>query len=167
MSDDASARLGLPLLRAGQAQKEMSHNEALTLLDLLAQPAVVATGIDTPPLAPDPGDCWIVGTAPSGAWAGHGGALAGWTAGGWRHVAPREGMSAWSAADGAFARFSGGAWQLGAVRGDRLVLAGDAVVGPRGAAIAAPSGGATVDAEARSAIGALLAALRTHGLIAP
>jgi len=40
------------------------------------------------------------------------------------------------------------------------------VVGPRGSAVADASGGATVDTEARTAINALLAELRTHGLIA-
>ena len=40
------------------------------------------------------------------------------------------------------------------------------VVGSRGAAIAAPAAGTTIDSEARSAIGEILAALRLHGLIA-
>ena len=41
------------------------------------------------------------------------------------------------------------------------------VVGSRGAAIPTPTGGGTVDAEARTAIGSILSAMRTHGLIAP
>jgi hypothetical protein len=48
-------------------------------------------------------------------------------------------------------------------------VAGNQVVGARGAAIANPAGGATVDAEARAALVALLDALRAatgHGLIA-
>lgn len=40
------------------------------------------------------------------------------------------------------------------------------VVGARGAAIANPAGGATVDAEARAAIDAILARIEAHGLIA-
>lgn len=40
------------------------------------------------------------------------------------------------------------------------------VIGAQGAAVADASGGATVDAEARTAINTLLARLRTHGLIA-
>ena len=43
---------------------------------------------------------------------------------------------------------------------------GTQVVGAQGAAVADASGGATIDAEARTAINTLLARLRTHGLIA-
>ena len=42
MSDDASARLGLPYLAAGQMQKHVTLNEALTRLDSLVQLAVVS-----------------------------------------------------------------------------------------------------------------------------
>lgn len=44
-------------------------------------------------------------------------------------------------------------------------VAGNVVVAAQQAAITAPAGGATVDAEARTAIGSILTALRTHGLI--
>lgn len=48
---------------------------------------------------------------------------------------------------------------------DSYRVNGTKVVGARGAAVADASGGATVDAEARTAINDLLARLRTHGLI--
>ena len=47
-----------------------------------------------------------------------------------------------------------------------VVVGGNQVVGPRGAPIASPGGGAVIDAEGRAAITAILAALRSHGLIA-
>ena len=47
-----------------------------------------------------------------------------------------------------------------------LRVGGERVVGPRGAAIATPAGGTTVDAEARTTLADVLAALRGHGLIA-
>lgn len=37
MNDQTTVRLSLPLLQVGQAQKELSHNEALTLLDFAVQ----------------------------------------------------------------------------------------------------------------------------------
>jgi hypothetical protein len=51
------------------------------------------------------------------------------------------------------------------VSGSSVVIDGVRVVGPREAAIPAPSGGTIIDAEARAAIGAMLAALESHGLI--
>jgi hypothetical protein len=165
--DGSTARLALPLLHAGQAQKEMSHNEALTLLDLAVHPCVIAAGTEMPPNDPVPGDAWILGAEPQGAWTGHGGAIAGWTAGGWRFLEPFEGMQAWVAEPRLPARFVEGSWRLGDVRAARLTIGGVQVVGARQPAIAAPSGGATVDGEARAVLGRVLAALRTHGLIAP
>ena len=161
-----TARMGLPLLDAGQAQKEMTVNEALARLDLLTQASVIAVGLDTPPGAPAAGQAWIVGGAPSGAWAGQARALAGWTSGGWRFVPPCDGMTVWSEADGCAATYVDGAWRVGRLSGQRVEIDGVPVVGPRRAAIDAPAGGGVVDAEARVVLAAVLAALRDHGLIA-
>lgn len=163
---DVTDRLALPLLTAGQAQKEVFHNEALALLDLVAGAGVEAVGLNAPPVAPVAGQAWVVGPAPTGDWVAWANALAGWTAGGWRFVTAREGLAVWSAAEGATVRFRGGAWETGALRGHALLIGGQQVVGARATAIANPSGGATVDSEARAAIGAVLGALRAHGLIA-
>jgi hypothetical protein len=164
--NDSTARHALPLIAPGQAQKEVSHNEALAALDLLVQPAVSGVGVNVPPDAPVEGECWIVGPTPSGAWSGHTHALAGWTAGGWRFAAPREGMAVWIGGTAGCARYTEGAWVTGTLHGERVMLNGVPVVGAQRPAIASPTGGATVDAEARAALGAVLAALRTHGLIA-
>lgn len=159
-------RLSLPLLAVAQAQKEMTHNEALVLLDSLVQPVVVAVAPATVPAAPTPGQAWIVGTGATGAWAGHDGALAAWTAGGWRFVAAREGMVVWSLANAMPVRRTATTWEIGALAGAVLALGGTQVVGARGSAIADPTGGTTIDSAARAAIGSILGALRTHGLIA-
>ncbi|CAN5299564.1 hypothetical protein BH10PSE15_BH10PSE15_04320 [soil metagenome] len=150
MSDDQTARLALPLLNAGQAQKEVTHNEALLLLDLFAQPVVLAIGLDTPPPVPSVGQCWILGAAPAGEWSGRANHIAGWSAGGWRFCPPGEGLVAWSVADAGIARYEAGAWR----------------VASRQPAIAGPTDGSVIDAEARSTIAAILAALRAHDLIA-
>ena len=166
MEHEMTARLGLPLLAAGQAGKELTHNEALALIDLALGAGVEAMGVDAPPADPAVGRAWIVGAAPTGAWAGRAGALAGWTGGGWRFVAPFEGLGVWIASAKLRARFVGGAWTAGEERASRLLVGGVPVVGPRGPAIAGPTGGTTVDAEARAALAAVLGALREHGLIA-
>lgn len=165
MTIETTDRLGLPLLAAGQAQKELVHNEALGQLDLLVQPAVEDM-LATPPPAPAPGQCWIVGPAPADAWAGHAGAVACWTVNGWRYAAPREGLRVWMTAAGLWAEHGGGEWRMGVVTAAELRIAGERVVGAQAAAVPDPTGGTTVDAEARSAIATILSALRAHGLIA-
>lgn len=162
---ESTARLALPLLQAGQAQKELYHNEALALLDLAVAAGVERVGLNAPPATPDIGMCWIVGTSPSGDWAGAGNSLAGWTAGGWRFVTPLPGMSVWSVADQLFARFNGSVWLVGDVVAAQVVIGGNRVLGARRSAIDSPSGGTVVDANARATIDAILAALRGHGLI--
>ncbi|RYY46822.1 MAG: DUF2793 domain-containing protein [Sphingomonadales bacterium] len=163
MSDVATSRLMLPLLAAGQAQKEMYHNEALIRLDLVVQGAAVAiTG--TPPENPEPGQCWIISEAPEGEWTGHPLAVAGWSESGWRFLAPCDGMRMWLGQVAGFAVFSDGEWLIGQAHG-RVFVAGQQLIGPRAEAIVEPDGGIVVDAEARAAILAVLNAMREHGLI--
>ena len=162
---EVSDRLALPFLAAGQAQKEVWHNEALILLDCLVQPVVKAVAPATVPTAPVPGDCWIVGPSPSGAWAGKAQQLACWTSGGWRFVVPVAGMVCWSSADGVSVRFGASGWEIGLVTATELRIAGNKVVGASLPGIAEPISGTTIDTESRITIGSILAALRSHGLI--
>lgn len=166
MSDTQTDRFALPLLLPGQAQKEMWHNEAIAVLDVLTQTAAETIGANTPPAAPEPGQSWIVGAVPTGAWSGKAKHLAAWTGGGWRFVAPLDGMAVYIVADALTARFAGGVWVLGEEVCAHVVIGGDRVVGPRQAAVASPTGGAVIDVESRAALTAVLAVLRTHGLIA-
>ena len=160
-------RLSLPLLAVAQAQKEMTHNEALAIVDAAVQAVVVAVAPASVPTSPAAGQCWIVGAGASGAWAGHDGALAAWTDGGWRFVPAFEGMTVFSQSDQMPARRGTSGWAVGALAGKSLSIDGLQVVGSRRAAIAAPAGGTTVDTEARAAIASILTTLRGHGLIAP
>lgn len=161
-----SSRIGAPFLEPAQIDKTTTHNEAVALLDIAVSAAVDGFLLNTPPSAPAAGDCYILGANPSGAWAGHALALAGYTAGGWRFIAPFAGLSVVDKASGQVAVFTAGAWDLGHVQATTLSIAGDQVVGARLAAVGDPTGGTTVDTEARAAIAAVLARLRQHGLIA-
>jgi hypothetical protein len=142
----STARFALPLLAMAQAQKEVTHNEALTLLDALVQPVVEDGPQPDPPSMPAAGQAWIVGAGATGVWAGEEDALALWTDGGWRFVMPAAGMRAQRLSDGAWLRFDGSAW-----------------IEP--ATVASPAGGAVIDSEARAAIAALILALVGHGLL--
>lgn len=136
----------LPLLFAAQAQKEITHNEALIVIDALLAGSVNAVLADPGALDPDAGDAWIIGTGALGEWAGRAGQIAIFTDGGWRFVPVVGGMRVLDRATGQILIFDGSDW-----------------LAP--AAVADPAGGATVDAEARATLGALLSALRDAGLI--
>ena len=158
-------RLGLPLLSVGQAQKELFHNEALQLVDILLAATVEEAPRDDPPAAAALGACYIVGSAPTGAWVGKPQCVAAFTGGGWRFVAPFEGLRAFVATEGIWMLHRAGVWESGTVRGSSVVLDGQQVVGSRQAPIPSPSGGTVVDSQARTAISQILGALRAHGLI--
>jgi hypothetical protein len=163
----ATARLGIPLISPGQAQKELYHNEAIQTLEALVAPSVEEPPRVAPPASPALGACYIIAAGATGAWSGKQDYLACFTAGGWRFIAPIEGMTAYVRSTSVWAVYRGTAWELGVLRGSALNIGGQQVVGSRGAAIASPTGGTTVDVEGRAAISAILAALRAHGLIAP
>lgn len=160
-------RLALPYILVNQSQKEVTHNEALNLLDAFVALAVESLDLAAPPATPNEGEVWIVAAAASGAWAGQDTALAQWIGGTWAFHPALEGMQAWVKDRAVGARFSAGAWVIGELRGDSVILGGQQVLGLQQPAIADPGGGVTIDAEARTAIAAILAALRQHGLIAP
>jgi hypothetical protein len=162
----ATPRFLFPFLSPGQSQKELFHNEALQSLDALIAAAVEGLPLAVPPASPAVGNCYIVASSPSGAWSGKAHHLANDTSGGWRFIAPRDGVTAYVKSNGVTAAYRSGTWVIGDLSGAQVSVDGVKVIGARGAAIAAPAGGATVDAEARAGLGLVLAALRTHGLIA-
>jgi Protein of unknown function (DUF2793) len=144
--DSRTPRLEMPLLFAGQSQKEGFVNEAVTRIDALLHGAIEGEAA-TPPASPTDGQCWLIGAGPTGEWAGQAGKIAARQAGNWLFFAPRDGMKLLNRATGQEIRYNA-AWQI-ATRP------------------AAPSGGTTIDAEARSAVAAILTSLTTAGIIPP
>ena len=160
---DMTPRLALPFILPGQAQKEAFHNEALAALDGLVHLAVSGTAA-APPAEPAEGESWIVAAGASGEWAGQAGRVAIRTAGGWRFLVPVPGMSVWDHGAGHSRFWSGAAWSDGKLPVAGILVEGKQVVGPRLPAVPSPSGGTTIDAEARAAVSAIIVALKTHGL---
>jgi hypothetical protein len=109
---DTSPRLELPYLHPSQAQKHVTHNEALQRLDALVQPAVLAIGGDTPPVSPAPGDLHIPGAAAIGAWAGQADHLAQWDGTAWMFFPPQDGWRVHDLETGQGYVFQGGGWQV-------------------------------------------------------
>src|SRR3954451_6678588 len=90
-----TSNLGLPLLAADQAQKHVTHNEALLLVDALVFLALLDRDLASPPSSPAEGARYLVAASPIGAWAGHAGHVAGYQDGGWTFLWPRVGWRAW------------------------------------------------------------------------
>lgn len=163
---NSSNRFNLPFLAPGQAQKELYHNEALQLLDIIVGACVEEPPRSSPPSTPQPGASYLVASGASGLWAGFDDHIAAFTDVGWRFVAPQEGLQAVVRSSGSLAQYRDGTWEIGTLLGTKLVLDGQQVVSVRGAAIAGPAGGSVIDTEARSAIHTILDRLQQHGLIA-
>lgn len=120
--------LALPFLAAAQAQKHVTHNEALLKLDVLVQLAVQDRHLTSPPAPPAEGAAWIVAAPGSGAWAGHAGEVAAFQDDTWTFFPPREGWQAYVRDEDLRVTWSGTAWVASAVGGGSVASA------PHGAA---------------------------------
>ena len=111
-----TSRWNLPLLMQGQAQKEISHNEALQAIDCVLQLAVVTRGLGRPPVEAAAGTSFIVGPAPTGDWTGCIGMVATYDGHGWILTMPRNGCLAWVCDEAVLTVFHDNSWHtLGAV----------------------------------------------------
>lgn len=96
-----TTKLRLPFLAASQAQKHVTHNEALLMLDALLHLEVLDQHLSAPPSTPAEGDRYIVATGASGEWAGESGNIAAWQDGVWRFYEPQIGWRVFVRDEGA------------------------------------------------------------------
>ena len=143
--ETASPRFGLPLLYAGQSQKEVFVNEAHALADALLHCAIESEA-NAPPSTPTDGACWLVGASPTGAWTGKAGKLACRQAGNWLFVSPRDGMRLLNRSTGQDIRFVT-TWHIPSKPAE-------------------PSGGTVIDVQARATIHNLMESLEVAGIYA-
>lgn len=108
MSEE-TVNLSLPYILSSQAQKHVTHNEALLHLDGLVH-LVLQHQADAPPDTPVEGQCFAVGSAPSGAWSGKAGKVALFEDGAWTYLTPRPGWIAWVVDAGRQKIWTGGVW---------------------------------------------------------
>lgn len=141
--DNTSPRHGLPLLFAGQAQKEAWINEALSRIDALLHFSIEGE-LATPPTSPEDGSNWLVAVGGTDEWSGKDGQIACRQGGNWIYVSPRNGMQLLDLSTGQQRLFLS-TWKLPAAPSE-------------------PTGGSNVDNEARAAIVELIEALRVSGV---
>ena len=108
---DITTHLLLPYILAAQAQKHVTHNEALRLLDAMVQLSVLDRDLTAPPASPADGDRYIVASGATGLWAGWDLNVTTWVDGVWMRLVPRPGWLAWIADEATFFVWNGSAWQ--------------------------------------------------------
>ena len=138
---DTSPRLSLPYLQPSQAQKHVTHNEALQRLDALVQLTVVAIGSETPPADPAAGDIHALGAGPTGAWAGAQGKLALWDGSSWQFILPGEGWRAYDLSAQKAHVYTGSGWSAELDQIQNVDLVGIATTADAGNRLAVASAG--------------------------
>ncbi|WP_373475964.1 DUF2793 domain-containing protein [Sphingorhabdus sp.] len=142
-----TTRFNLPLLAVSQAQKEVTHNEALVRIDALLH-TMIESVLSVPPTLneSDIGKCWLIGSGAVGEWAGKFVQLAIWVGNDWRFINPIEGMRLRLRDEQSDAVFDGNNWVFAPIIDD-------------------PSGGNIIDVEVRQAMTTLLEHLRSTGYV--
>lgn len=105
-----TTHLILPLLAAAQAQKHVTHNDALLRLDALVHLSVIDRDLTDPPGAPTDGDRYIPASGASGAWDAWDLNIAWYVDGIWTKLTPREGWRVWVEDEDVLLDFDGADW---------------------------------------------------------
>lgn len=107
---ETTAHLALPFLMAAQAQKHVTHNEALRMLDSMVQLSVLDRHLTAPPVNPAEGARFIVPANAIGVWTGWGNSIACWLDGAWMRFMPAPGWLAWVVDEAQVLVWNGSAW---------------------------------------------------------
>lgn len=107
---DVTPRLSLPYIASQQAQKQVTYNEAMRLLDILVQPVVKSRNAASPPGVTDDGDVYLVAANADGDWLGKTGQLAAFVDGGWLFRPTRDGWLLFVEDEGLFVQRQAGVW---------------------------------------------------------
>jgi hypothetical protein len=155
-------RLGIPLIASGQTQKDITHNEAILALDRIVALGVVSRSVTAPPSSVQSGSVYIVPASEGEAWGQPPGTMMQWQGSGWLAVAARAGQLALVVDEGIVLMFRQDWQSFWPVKG--LEVAGRAVLGATPTNIPLPSGGSTMDTQARAAIAAIVSLLVQQGI---
>ena len=108
---DKSTNLQLPFILNAQAQKHVTHNEAIINLDILTQLSIDDKDLSTPPPTPQEGSAYIIASSATDEWTGKEGQIAAWQDGAWWFYQPVEGWVAWLKDEDLQYVFDGTSWQ--------------------------------------------------------
>lgn len=92
---DQTPNLSLPYIMAAQAQKHVTHNEAIRALDAILHLSVHDRTLTAPPAEPEDGARYIIAGPATSDWTGHENEIAAYQDGAWMFYPPRSGWIAW------------------------------------------------------------------------
>lgn len=107
-----SHRFNLPYIMPSQAQKHVTHNEAIRVLDTLIHASVKSRTLTAPPQDPAGGDMYLVPEAAEGGFAGHTHALAAYIDEAWMFYPPHQGLIVNIEDEGLCIIWRGAGWDL-------------------------------------------------------
>ena len=108
---EQTTNLKMPFIMPSQAQKHVTHNEALLALDVVVQLCVLDRHLTAPPALSAESDRYIIAAAATGPWIGKSGQIAAWQDGAWAFHIPVRGWLAWVADEQRIFVHDGNAWQ--------------------------------------------------------
>jgi len=103
-------KLGMPLIAADQAQKHVTHNDALQRIDQLVQQTVINRTTTAPPGSPSEGHAYVIASPATGDWVGRENQIAAWITGAWFYFTPRAGWVIWDESANKHFAYVSGAW---------------------------------------------------------
>jgi hypothetical protein len=109
MSIETTPNLSLPLLIRNQSGKEITHNEALIIIDALLNNGVIDKNLSTPPANPLDGDLYIVGKNATNDWINHEKEVSFYN-NGWGFVCPKIGLTLWINNENCLYTYNGDDW---------------------------------------------------------
>ncbi len=110
---EQTENIKLPYIAAAQAQKHVTHNEALRILDTVIQMVVLDQDLIVPPVSPVNGECYIVANEGGGEWLGKGHQIATFVDNSWFFYQPRIGWVVWVIDEEKLYVFDGSVWVEG------------------------------------------------------
>lgn len=120
----ATTRFALPNISASQAQKHVTHNEALAALDAIV--SATALGTNTVPFGGESdGAAYIVSSPATGVFTGWEDSLAYLLDDVWNRVEPTEGMLVWLSNVQLIYVYHSGVWQVAGAGGGRTLRTED------------------------------------------
>lgn len=106
-----SQNLNLPYIAPAQAQKHITHNEALRALDAIVHLSLISKSQTTPPSTPVEGTRYFIAATATDEWTGKDGNIAAFQDGAWAYYSPQIGWQAWIEDESSSQIWDGTAWQ--------------------------------------------------------